>query len=143
MFGSFVNFSDLDRTFAALDVMRRQLDRSERMFERDRTEPRFDVRDNGDAFVLRAELPGIPAMNLELTLVGQVLKLRAARSVDVPEGFVAHRRERAAFDLTRSVSLPTRVDAERVTAEAKDGIVTVTLPKAADAKPRNITVQAG
>ena len=143
MFGSFVNFSDLDRTFAALDVMRRQLDRSERMFERDRTEPRFDVRDNGDAFVLCAELPGIPAKNLELTLVGQVLKLRAARSVDVPEGFVAHRRERAAFDLTRSVSLPTRVDAERVTAEAKDGIVTVTLPKAADAKPRNITVQAG
>lgn len=140
MFGSFVNFSDLDRTFAALDVMRRQLDRN---LERDRTEPRFEVRDDGEAFVLRAELPGIPAKNLELTLTGQVLKLRAARSVEVPEGFVAHRRERGAFDLTRSISLPTRIDAERVTAEAKDGIVTVTLPKAAEAKPRSITVKAG
>jgi HSP20 family protein len=146
MFGSFVNFSDLDRTFAALDVMRRQLDRNfDRSFigARSDAEPRFDVRDDGDAFVLRAELPGIPAKNLELTLTGQVLKLRAARSVDVPEGFVAHRRERAAFDLTRSISLPTRIDAERVSAEAKDGIVTVTLPKAAEAKPRNITVKAG
>jgi HSP20 family protein len=142
MFGSFVNFSDLDRTFAALDVMRRQLDRGLTP-ERNGSEPRFDVRDDGDAFVLRAELPGIPAKNLELTLTGQVLKLRAARTVDVPEGFVAHRRERTAFDLTRSISLPTRVDAERVTAEAKDGIVTVTLPKAAEAKPRNITVKAG
>lgn len=143
MFGSFVNFADLDRTFAALDVMRQQLDRSwdrGAAFER---EPRFDVRDEGESFVLRAELPGVPAKNLELTLTGQVLKLRAARSVDVPEGFVAHRRERGAFDLTRSISLPTRVDAERVTAEAKDGIVTVTLPKAADAKPRSITVKAG
>lgn len=143
MFGSFVNFSDLDRTFAALDVMRRQLDRNFDRGERFGTEPRFDVRDDGEAFVLRAELPGIPAKNLELTLTGQVLKLRAARSVDVPEGFVAHRRERGAFDLTRSVSLPTRIDAERVTAEAKDGIVTVTLPKAAEAKPRSITVKAG
>jgi HSP20 family protein len=148
MFGSFVNFSDLDRTFAALDVMRRQLDRNafdRRAFERDRTdrtEPRFDIRDDGDAFILRAELPGIPAKNLELTLTGQVLKLRAARNVDVPEGFVAHRRERTPFDLTRSISLPTRIDAERVTAEAKDGIVVVTLPKAAEAKPRNITVKA-
>jgi HSP20 family protein len=142
MFGSFVNFSDLDRTFAALDAMRRQIDRT---WDRAQAtaEPRFDVHDTGDAFVLRAELPGVPAKNLELTLTGQVLKLRAARSVDVPAGFVAHRRERPAFDLTRSITLPARVDGERVTAEARDGLVTVTLPKAADARPRSITVKAG
>jgi HSP20 family protein len=138
MFGNFVNFSDLDRTFAALDVMRQQLERTGA-----RPEPRLDVRDTGEAYVLKAELPGIPASALEITLTGQVLKLRALRTVNVPEGFVAHRRERPAFDLARSISLPTRVDAERIVAEARDGIVTVTLPKSAEAKPRTIHVKAG
>jgi HSP20 family protein len=138
MFGNFVNFSDLDRTFAALDVMRQQLERTGA-----RQEPRLDVRDTGEAYVLKAELPGIPASALEITLTGQVLKLRAVRTVNVPEGFVAHRRERPAFDLARSISLPTRVDAERIVAEARDGIVTVTLPKSAEAKPRTIHVKAG
>ena len=140
MFGSFVNFADLDRTFAALDVMRHQLTADA---ERGARDPRLDVRDTGDAYVLKAELPGIPASALELTLTGQVLKLRARRGVTVPEGFVAHRSERAGFDLVRSLSLPTRIDGERVTAESRDGIVTVTLPKAAEAKPRTITVKAG
>lgn len=144
MFGtSLVNFSDLDRTFAALDLMRRQLDRSWDRAHNPDGEPRFDVRDEGDAYVVRAELPGVPASAVELTLTGQVLKLRAARKVDVPAGFVVHRQEREAFDLTRSISLPMRVDGEKVSAVAKDGVFTVTLPKAAEAKPRSITVKAG
>ena len=134
----FENFSDLDRTLAALDAMRRRMDRA---FDPEQ-EPAFSAEDAGDAYVCHAELPGVPASALELTLTGQVLRLKARRNPAAPQGFVVHRSERPAFELTRSVTLPTKVDAERVTAVAKDGIVTITLPKAAEAKPRSITVTA-
>jgi HSP20 family protein len=134
------NFADIDRTFAAFDAMRRLVG-SATGSEAEPRDARFHAEDAGDAFVLRAELPGVPASALELTLTGQVLKLKARRNAEVPAGFVAHRQERPAFELTRSVTLPAKVDGERVTAVAKDGVVTVTLPKAADAKPRSITVQ--
>ncbi len=133
----FENFADLDRTFAALDAVRRGFERR----TEERVEPRFTAEDTGDAYVCRAELPGVPASVLEVTLTGQVLKLQARRKLDVPAGFTAHRRERPSFELSRSVTLPAKVDAERVTATAKDGVVTVTLPKAAEAKPRTITVE--
>jgi HSP20 family protein len=134
------NFTDLDRTFAALDQLVRfginaaKENKTEDSF-------RFDARDDGDAYVLRAELPGVPAQNVELTLLGQVLKLRATRKLNVPEGFTVHRRERADFDVSRSITLPARVDAERVSAEQKDGVLIVRLPKAAEAKPRTINVK--
>jgi HSP20 family protein len=138
----FENFADLDRTFALFDEMRRRLDSNWGVASREATsEPRFAMDDKGDAFVLMAELPGVPKENLEITLTGPVLTLRARRETQLPEGFTAHRRERPSFDITRSVTLPSRVDAEQVTAEAKDGIVTITLPKAADARPRAIPVK--
>lgn len=129
------NFADLDRTFAALDAIRRGF------AERESREPaRFTAEDAGDAYVCKAELPGIPASALEITLTGQLLKLKATRNIESPKGFVVHRRERPAFELQRSVTLPAKVDAEKVTAVAKDGIVTITLPKAAESKPRTIAV---
>jgi HSP20 family protein len=137
----FENFADLDRTFALFDEMRRRFDTNPNASREATTEPRFAMDDKGDAFVLMAELAGVPKENLEITLTGPVLTLRARRETNIPEGFTPHRRERAAFDLTRSVTLPSRVDAEQVTAEAKDGIVTITLPKAADARPRAIPVK--
>jgi HSP20 family protein len=137
------NFTDLDRTFAALDHLMRFGVNAARTQETNATDTfRFAARDDGDAYVLRAELPGVPAENVELTLLGQVLKLRATRKLNVPEGFTAHRRERADFDVTRSITLPVRVDAERVTAEQKDGVLVVRLPKAAESKPRTINVKA-
>jgi HSP20 family protein len=130
------NFADLDRTFAALDAIRRTFDKP----YANRVEPRFAADDAGDHYVVKAELPGIPASALELTLTGQVLTLKATRKVETAKGYVAHREERPSFELQRSVTLPSKVDAERVTAAAKDGVVTITLPKAAETKPRTITV---
>jgi HSP20 family protein len=145
---NFLDYSDLDRT---ADALRTRFDRFFQGLEAGREflastdafdEPRFFFQDDGDRFVIRGVLPGVPASALELTLTGQSLKLRAKRTAEAPEGFAAHRRERPSFDLARSFSLPTRVDAERVTAESKDGVVTISLPKAQDAKPRSITVKA-
>jgi HSP20 family protein len=131
------NFADLDRTFAALDAIRKGFaDRD----TNNREPARFSAEDAGEAYVCKAELPGVPASALEITLTGQVLKLKATRNTQEPKGFVTHRRERPAFELARSVTLPAKVDAEKVTAVAKDGVVTITLPKSAESKPRTIAV---
>jgi HSP20 family protein len=134
------NFTDLDRTFAALDHLMRFGVNAARTKEASDA-LRFDARDDGDAYVLRAELPGVPAENVELTLLGQVLKLRATRKLDVPEGFAVHRRERGNFEIARSITLPVRIDAEKISAEQRDGVLVVRLPKAAEAKPRTINIK--
>lgn len=137
----FQNFADLDRTFAALNALQRQL------WERSAVVPdavRFSADDHGDAWVVRAELPGVPKEAVELTLTGQVLRLSASRKTRPPvdgDDIVAHRAERPAFTFQRSITLPHKVDAERVSAEHKDGVLTVTLPKSADARPRAIAVR--
>lgn len=134
------NFSDLDRTFAALDAWQRQLLRQPNTVDA----ARFDAVDNGDAWVVSAELPGVPKEAIEVTLTGQVLRLSAVRKQKSPvegDDVVAHRVERPAFSFQKSITLPHKVDGERVTATSKDGVFTITLPKAADAKPRAITVR--
>lgn len=139
----FNDFADLDRTLATFAQMRRRMDAMWREAERSGSGHRMSLDDRGDAWVLEAELPGVSAEDLELTLTGPVLQLRARRQVQVPEGFTAHRRERRSFEVARSITLPSRVDGEGVTAQARDGIVTVVLPKAAEARPKSIPVKAG
>jgi HSP20 family protein len=138
------NFTDLDRTFAALDTLSRDLQRDV-MRARRATQaetPRLAAEDTGDAWVVRAELPGVPPEAVELTLTGQVLRLSATRRPQTPEDAVTHRAERPAFSITRSITLPHKIDVDNVTATGKDGLFEVTLPKAIEAKPRTITVQA-
>jgi hypothetical protein len=65
-----------------------------------------------------------------------------AFQVKAPEGYSAHRQERPAVRFSRSFALPCRVNPEKATAAVKNGILTVTLEKAADAMPRQIAVKA-
>jgi HSP20 family protein len=140
------NFTDLDRTFAALDTLSRDLQRdvvrARRATSTPAEPPRLAAEDTGDAWVVRAELPGVPPEAVELTLTGQVLRLSATRRPPTPDDAVTHRAERPAFSITRSITLPHKIDVEKVTATGKDGLFEVTLPKAVEAKPRTITVQA-
>lgn len=153
-------WNDLDRTFALIDAFRRRADRqfadrpfADRglfddglAFEPEPTYagdfPQMFVRDKGTEFVLTAELPGVPDADLKLTVDGRSVTLEGARKADVPKGYTAHRRERAAAQFSRTVSLPVKIDAERATAVSRDGMLTVTLPKMPEAQPRQITVRA-
>ncbi|MCK6588252.1 MAG: Hsp20/alpha crystallin family protein, partial [Polyangiaceae bacterium] len=71
-----------------------------------------------------------------------VLTLKGERKSDAPQGYTAHRRERAPIQFARSFSLPCRVDLEKTSAVVKDGLLTVTMAKAPEAQPRQIQVQA-
>ncbi|HEY8624224.1 MAG TPA: Hsp20/alpha crystallin family protein, partial [Casimicrobiaceae bacterium] len=65
-----------------------------------------------------------------------------ARKAEAPEGYTAHRRERQSFSFAQSYELPTRVDPEKVQASLKQGVLTLTLPKVAEAQPKKVTVTA-
>lgn len=98
------------------------------------------LRDDGEALVLRADLPGLADGDVGLSLEGDVLTLQAARGSAAPEGFRAVRTERPAVRFARSFELPCRVDGDATSAAMRDGVLTVTLPKAKEARPRRITV---
>src|SRR4051812_48259362 len=100
--------------------------------------PALDLFENDDAYVATVELPGFKAEDLSIDLQEGVLTLSGERKAETNGG--AFRNERPSGKFTRSIELSHRVDAQNVKAEYKDGILTVTLPKAEDAKPRKINV---
>ena len=98
------------------------------------------LRDEGEALVLRADLPGLSDADVGLTLEGDVLTLQAERRSSVPEGFKPVRTERAPLRFARSFELPCRVDGDATTASMKDGVLTVRMAKAKEARQRRIPV---
>lgn len=104
--------------------------------------PAIDLYDEGDHLVLKAELPGINKDELDISLHGDVLTLSGERK-DTGEYKDAEvfRSERYVGRFQRSLTLPMMVDANKVQASYKDGILTVTLPKAEEAKPKRIDVK--
>lgn len=103
--------------------------------------PRASLDDNGNALVFRAEVPGLNERDIELNIDGATLSLKGERKDTAPEGYSVHRKERRAYRFARSFSLPTKIDPDAVEATLKNGVLTVTLPKAKEAQPRQISVR--
>ena len=103
--------------------------------------PAVNIYDDGQTFLVRAELPGIDKDALEITARGDQLVIRGERKVqaaDSPASY--HRREREGGQFRRVVQLPQRVDSAKVMASYKNGVLEVTLPRVAEAQPRRIEV---
>ena len=134
----------------AFDVLRREMNRLFFDFENEgigdvdfqRGFPRVALEDNGAALVVRAEVPGLAEKDVEITLENATLTIKGQRQEETHEGYSAHRRERSAYKFSRSFLLPSKVDAEKTQAEIKNGVLTVTLQKAQEAQPRQISVRA-
>lgn len=138
-------FADFGRGHAPQTQLRRELDRLFGDFERSANAPTTSAvtfEDDGTSFVLRADVPGLTENDFQISVAGNTVTLRGERKLDVPEGHSVHRRERRPFRFAKSFELPTRVDAEKTTATLKNGVLTLTLPKVADAQPRQISVKA-
>jgi HSP20 family protein len=136
--------SGLERGFP-FDQLRREVDRLFFDFERGNAEssstPTLNVHDRGNAIVLRAELPGMSDKDLELTVTSNSLTLKGERKVEAPPGHTTHRSERSSYRFARTFELGTKVDPDKVEAALTNGVLTVTLPKAADAQPKQIQVK--
>ena len=105
--------------------------------------PPLKVWSSENEALVTAEVPGIEPDNLEISVINQALTIRGSRPpVELKEGERHHRRERGAGEFARTIELPFRVDPERVNAQYKKGILYVNLPRAAQDKPRKISVKA-
>ncbi len=136
--------------FEGLDLVRRYLDRlSEGVFGEQSLSrslssgvfPAINLTQDTDNFYVRAELPGMNADQLGIEVVGRNLTIAGERKIGQDENVRYHRREREAGSFSRIIDLPGDFDAEKVEAAMVNGILTVTLPKAGAAKPRQISVR--
>lgn len=101
--------------------------------------PAFEVKETGDAYVVRADLPGFKEDHIDVSLHNGVLSISGTRVADERkegESFYLYERQFGSF--ARSFSLPDTADGERVEAKLDDGVLTVVIGKKPEAKPRKI-----
>ena len=104
--------------------------------------PALDIAEQKDAYVVQVELPGVKPDELEITLEDGLLTIQGERQFtqeSTEQQF--HRIERRYGRFRRSITLPTQVQADAIEASFEDGLLTVRVPKAEEAKPRKINVQ--
>ncbi len=127
----------------ALAAVEAELDRlAERDAEGGGLCPAADVIETEAAFRVSLDLPGHDPAAIEVRVEKDVLTIRSERKLVVPaEEETVHRSERPCGAAVRSFALPRTVDASKVEARCENGVLTVTLPKRDEAKPRQIPVQ--
>ncbi|MBP7998764.1 MAG: Hsp20/alpha crystallin family protein [Chloroflexi bacterium] len=106
----------------------------------------LDVLEKDDNFIVKASVPGINPNELDITLENDVLTIKGESHSEKEETNERyHLRERRVGRFGRTVTFPIRVNGEAITADYKDGVLTLTVPKAEEVKPRriNINVQNG
>jgi HSP20 family protein len=129
-----------------MDRLQRQMDRLMRASTRGGAPafPAMNVWSGQDGALVTAEVPGVEPDQLDISIVGESLTLSGERAgQDLQEGERYHRRERSAGRFDRSLQLPFRIDPEGVEASFHDGVLHITLPRAAEDKPKKISVKRG
>lgn len=105
--------------------------------------PSMDVSETKDAFVVKAEVPGMDPKDIQISLQEQLLTVKGEKQQEKEEKEERYyRMERSYGTFTRSVRLPVAVDGTKVTAAFKNGLLTVTLPKTPAAKGTTIPIKA-
>lgn len=146
----------LQRPFRGMSPMWREMERLRREMDRLLSEtasfampvfrgyPAMNVWVNEDGAIVTTELPGVNPEELDISVVDDTLTLSGTRKADeLEEGATYHRRERGCGSFTRSFQLPFKVDPQKVEAVASNGVLTITLPRAEEDKPKKIAVRVG
>lgn len=102
--------------------------------------PAIDLYENKDALTVKAELPGMKKSEIEVSLHDNLLTISGERKQEQKEKASEYRTERFVGRFQRTFTLPTQVNAEKITATYADGVLTVVMPKAEEAKPKQIPV---
>ena len=106
--------------------------------------PAFEVKETKEAFVFKADLPGIQEKDLEVKLTQNRLSISGKREQEKSEkGETFYTYERSYGSFARAFTLPEGVDGENIKAELKEGVLTLTLPKRPELQPKKIAVKAG
>ncbi len=105
--------------------------------------PDVDVWENADGITLTADLPGVAKEGLNVRVDNDTLLIEGEASLDMPEGMEAVYAELRTPHFRRSFALSSELDTTHIDAKLKDGVLTVTIPKAEAAKPHRIEVRSG
>jgi HSP20 family protein len=104
--------------------------------------PRVDVIDRDNEVVVKAEVPGFAADEIDLSITDNTMSIKGSHREEKEEDGEYHRREISSSFVTRTVSLPTEVDGDKAKAKLRDGVLEVTVPKAKKTTRRSITVES-
>jgi HSP20 family protein len=105
--------------------------------------PSFDVRETSDAFILQADVPGVTEKDLDISLTSNRLTISGRReSEEEIKGETHYRMERSWGSFSRTFTLPTEIDANKVSAELKHGVLMIQLPKTGESMAKRIPVHA-
>jgi HSP20 family protein len=136
--------------FAPLGQLRREMDRllgdyftdgSANQNVRQDVFPSLNIWDEGETLIVQAELPGLTMNDIEVLTVRNELTIRGARKDRLGDKISYHRRERNEGQFARTLKLPMEIDTTKVEATLMDGLLTIKLPKAEQAKARRIEIK--
>ncbi|MFZ2089935.1 MAG: Hsp20/alpha crystallin family protein [Desulfobaccales bacterium] len=106
--------------------------------------PAVDVAETGDKVTVKAEIPGMEAKDIEISMVGDTLTIKGEKKAEREEKDENyHMVERSYGSFSRAMKLPAAVAADKVEATYKNGVLTVVLPKKEEVKPKAIEIKAG
>jgi HSP20 family protein len=143
-----IRFGDRSNPWAEFERLRQGLDHFSRNFRPGETPysgatvfPPLNVYEDSNGVIIKGELPGVAAEHLNISLEGDTLTLKGRREPHPDaQNLSFHRREIQAGNFSRAITLPVRIDPDSVSARLQHGILTISLNKAEEAKPRQVKV---
>jgi HSP20 family protein len=102
--------------------------------------PAINVFQQGDNLVAILEVPGVDKTELDIQAKGNVIRISGRKAISYPEGVSVHRRERLTGTFDRTLTVPIEIEAERMKAEYRDGVLALFIPRAEADKPRSIRI---
>lgn len=136
-------WAEFERIRQGLDELSRSYGEKGKPQGRANVFPPLNIYEEPDRLILTAELPGVKAEDLDLSIEGDTLTLQGKRENRQNEPDISyHRREIESGSFSRAITLPVKVDAERVAAKLNNGVLTISLMKASEVTPRQIIVSA-
>jgi len=104
----------------------------------------FKIREQYEKYLVEATLPGVDAEKLDINVVDRQLVIKGEFApLDLPENARVHRQERRSGSFEQSLMLTNKLDTDNIAAEYKDGILSISIPRAKEALPKRIEIKAG
>jgi HSP20 family molecular chaperone IbpA len=116
---------------------------TERLRERTTFVPRSDIYETAESFIVILDMPGVNGDTIDITLDKNLLLINGFTDLETPEGYTLAFAEYESGDFERSFRLTDKIDRDGIEAIFRDGVLHLTLPKAAEEQARKIVVQSG
>ncbi|MFW5957646.1 MAG: Hsp20/alpha crystallin family protein [Desulfosalsimonas sp.] len=134
-------FEEIDRMRRYLDQLTGQMDAGYRIPGAG-VFPLINLTETKGAYILRAELPGVSAEDLDIQATGRNITISGERKIETDQNATYHRRERSEGRFSRALTLPGDIDRDKIEASLKDGVLTVSVPKSEKAKAKQIEIKS-